>query len=184
VHTRDGPAAAEGLIRAVDGRRPTVHPTAWVAPGASVTGSVRLEQRTSVWYGVSVRGDLETIEIGRETNVQDCSALHADPGFPLRLGEEVSVGHGAVLHGCTVGDRVLVGMSATLLNGVVVGADSVVGAGALLTQGLVVPPGSLVLGSPAKVVRPVTDAERQGIVDNAAAYVRLAQQHARAEPLT
>jgi carbonic anhydrase/acetyltransferase-like protein (isoleucine patch superfamily) len=183
VETGDIPRADEGLIRAVDGRRPTVHATAWVAPAASVTGSVRLEPRASIWYGASVRGDLDTIEIGRETNVQDCSALHVDAGFPLRLGDLVSVGHGAVLHGCTVGDRVLVGMHATVLNGVVVGAGSIIGAGALLTQGMEVPAGSLVLGSPGRVVRPVTDAERQNIADNAAVYVRLAEQHARAEPL-
>lgn len=147
-----------------------------------MTGSVRLGPRSSVWYGASVRGDLETIRIGGESNVQDCSALHADPDFPLHLGELVSVGHGAVLHGCTVEDRVLVGMSVTILNGAVVGAGSIIGAGALLTQGMEVPPGSLVLGSPGKVVRPVTEAERQSVVDNAAQYVRLAELHARAEP--
>jgi carbonic anhydrase/acetyltransferase-like protein (isoleucine patch superfamily) len=169
-------------IGTVNGRKPAVHATAWVAHTASVTGSVTLGPRTSVWYGASVRGDLETIEIGPDSNVQDCSALHADEGFPLRLGESVSVGHGAVLHGCEIGDRVLVGMSSTVMNGAVIGSDSIVAAGALVTEGTRIPPASLVLGSPAKVIRTITQVERERIVDNATEYVRLAYEHARATP--
>ena len=174
------PFAAEPFVASVGGRRPALDPGAWIAPGASVTGAVTVGAGSSLWYGVSVRGDRETIEIASGSNVQDCSALHADPGSPLRLGSSVSVGHGAVLHGCTVGDRVLVGMSATIMNGAVVGSDSIIAAGALLTEGSVVPPGSLVLGSPARVVRTTTDPERRAIVENADVYVRLAQEHARA----
>jgi len=168
------------LIATINGREPSVHATTWVAHTASITGSVTLGPRTSVWYAVSVRGDLEIIEVGGDSNVQDCSVLHADEGFPLRIGEAVSVGHGAVLHGCTIGDRVLVGMSATIMNGAVIGSDSIVAAGALATEGLRVPSGSLVLGSPAKVFRPTTTQERQKIVDNAADYIRLAEEHAGA----
>ena len=168
------------FVAAVDGRRPTVDDLAWTAPTASVTGAVTIGPRASVWYGASVRGDLETIEIGRESNVQDCSALHADRGFPLRLGTSVSVGHAVVLHGCQVGDGVLVGMSATIMNGAVVGAGSIIGAGALVTEGMQIPAGALVLGSPAKVVRSVTVEEQEAVLANAVEYVRLAECHARA----
>jgi carbonic anhydrase/acetyltransferase-like protein (isoleucine patch superfamily) len=168
------------FVATVNGRKPSVHAVAWVAHTASITGSVTLGARASVWYGVSVRGDLETIEIGSRSNVQECSVLHADQGFPVCIGESVSIGHGAVLHGCNIGDRVLVGMSATIMNGSFIGSDSIVGAGALVTEGMRVPPASLVLGSPAKVVRATTEDEKQKIVDNAADYVRLAEEHARA----
>jgi carbonic anhydrase/acetyltransferase-like protein (isoleucine patch superfamily) len=136
-------------IGTVNGQKPAVHATAWVAHTASVTGSVTLGPRRSVWYCASVRGDLETIAIGADSNVQDCSAL---------------------------------GMSSTVMNGAVIGSDSIVAAGALVTEGTHIPPGSLVLGSPAKVIRTVTQVERQRIVDNATEYVRLAYEHARATP--
>jgi carbonic anhydrase/acetyltransferase-like protein (isoleucine patch superfamily) len=174
------PIGFEPLICTINGRQPSVHATAWVAHTATISGSVTLGPRTSAWYGVSVRGDLETIEVGTDSNVQDCSVLHADEGFPLRIGQSVSIGHGAVLHGCNIGDRVLVGMSATIMNGAVIGSDSIVGAGALVTEGTVVPRASLVIGSPAKVIRTITEEEKQKIVDNAAEYVRLASEHARA----
>jgi carbonic anhydrase/acetyltransferase-like protein (isoleucine patch superfamily) len=167
------------LVVSVAGRTPVIHETAWVAPSASVSGSVTLRAWASVWYGASVRADQETVEIGSASNVQDCCCLHADPGFPLRLGESVSVGHGAVLHGCRIEDRVLVGMSATVMNGAVVGAESVVGAGALVTEGTQVPPRSLVLGSPARVIRALTDEEQARIRQNAADYIALAGEHAR-----
>jgi carbonic anhydrase/acetyltransferase-like protein (isoleucine patch superfamily) len=178
MKTHIPPVIPGPLVVSVGGRTPAIHDEAWVAPSASISGSVGLEARASVWYGASVRGDLENIGIGRGSNVQDCSSLHADPGFPLRIGESVSVGHGAVLHGCEIGDRVLVGMSATIMNGAVVGADSIIGAGALVTEGLDIPPRSLVLGFPARVVRPVTDDEVARSLQNAADYVALAQEHA------
>ncbi|MGD9958086.1 gamma carbonic anhydrase family protein [Nocardioides sp.] len=168
------------LVITVDGRSPSIDVSAWIAPTAAVSGSVTIRSGASVWYGVSVRGDLEIIEIGRDSNLQDCSALHADKGIPLRIGDSVSVGHGAVLHGCQIGNRVLVGMSATVMNGAVIGSDSIIGAGALVTEGTRVPAGSLVLGAPAKVIRAVTDEEKLRIVNNAVDYVRLAKAHARA----
>lgn len=167
------------FVVSIAGRAPVIHKTAWVAPTAAVSGSVTVGARASIWYGASVRADQETVEIGRGSNVQDCCCLHADPGFPLRLGRSVSVGHGAVLHGCRIDDRVLVGMSATVMNGSVVGPDSVVGAGALVTEGMRVPPGSLVLGHPARVVRGLTDEEQARIRQNAVDYVALAGEHAR-----
>lgn len=177
----DGRRRAEGLVRALGGRVPVLDPTAWVAQTASVTGSVVLGARVSVWYGVSVRGDLEQIQVGDDTNVQESSSLHADPGSPLTVGRSVTVGHGAVLHGCTIGDHVLIGMSSTVMNGAVIGSGSIVAAGALVPEGVQVPPGSLVVGSPGRVARPTTQAEGRAILANAEEYVRLAELHAAAE---
>ncbi|MCL8026863.1 gamma carbonic anhydrase family protein [Nocardioides bruguierae] len=161
---------------------PTLDPSAWVAPGAVVVGDVRLGACSSVWYTAVLRADGDTIAVGTDSNVQDGSVLHTDPGFPLTLGDRVSVGHRAVLHGCTVEDDVLVGMGAIVMNGAVVGAGSIIGAGAVLAEGACVPPGSLVLGLPGRVRREVTDAERVTITRNAEQYVRLAGLHAEGRP--
>lgn len=161
----------------INGKTPQLAPTSWVAPTATLIGAVEIGDRASVWYGCVVRADCDTIAIGAHSNIQDLCALHADPGTPLTVGARVSVGHSAILHGCTVGDDVIVGMGAVILNGAVIGAGSVVGARALVPQGMVVPPGSLVLGMPAKVARPLTDAEREGIARNAAVYEMLAENH-------
>lgn len=167
----------EPLIRTVAGRTPALDPTAFVAPNGVVLGSVTLAAGASVWYGAVLRGDCETIEIGADSNVQDNCSVHADFGFPAIVGARVSVGHNAVLHGCTVEDDVLIGMSATVLNGAVIGAGSLVAAGAVVTQGTVVPPGSLVAGVPAKVRRELSDEERAHIKLNAEWYVALSAQH-------
>jgi carbonic anhydrase/acetyltransferase-like protein (isoleucine patch superfamily) len=174
---------AEPLIAAVAGRVPAVDPAAFVAPNAVVVGAVTVAAGASVWYGAVLRGDAETIEVGAGTNVQDNCTLHADPGFPLRLGARVSVGHNAVLHGCTVEDDVLVGMGATVLNGARIGAGSLIAAGAVVTQGSEVPPGSLVAGVPAKVRRALTEDERAGITANGEGYRLLADAHRGIEPL-
>ncbi|MCU7825527.1 gamma carbonic anhydrase family protein [Kitasatospora sp. DSM 101779] len=168
---------AEPLIAAVAGRVPAVDPSAFVAPNAVVVGAVTVAARAGIWYGAVLRGDAETITVGADTNIQDNCTLHADPGFPLRLGERISVGHNAVLHGCTVEDDVLVGMGATVLNGARIGAGSLIAAGAVVTQGSEVPPGSLVAGVPATVRRPLTDEERAGIRANAEGYLLLADAH-------
>ncbi|MBM2614700.1 gamma carbonic anhydrase family protein [Actinoplanes sp. LDG1-06] len=151
--------------------------TAWVAPGAFVLGKVTLGENASVWYTAVLRADRDSITVGDSTNLQDGVVVHADPGHPVLLGERVSVGHRAVLHGCTVEDDVLIGMGAIVMNGARVGAGSIVGAGALVPEGFAVPPGSLVLGMPGKVRRPVTDAERSTIRANALEYVDLARYH-------
>ncbi|MDH6117757.1 gamma carbonic anhydrase family protein [Kitasatospora sp. GAS204B] len=169
---------AEALIIGVAGREPEVDPAAFVAPTAVVVGSVRLGPRSSVWYQAVLRGDAESIAVGADSNIQDNCTLHADPGFPLTVGERVTVGHNAVLHGCTVEDDVLVGMGARVLNGARIGAGSLVAAGAVVTQGTEVPPGSLVAGVPAKVRRPLTAEETAGIKANAAGYLLLAEAHA------
>ena len=157
---------------------PAVDPSAWIAPTAVLVGRVRLGAASSVWYGAVLRGDGDDIRIGDGSNVQDGCVLHADPGFPVSVGDGVVIGHGAVVHGCTVEDGVLVGMGSTVLNGVRIGAGSLVAAGAVLLEGTQVPPGSMVAGVPAKVRRPVTEEEAAGIRLVAEHYVELARRHA------
>ncbi len=156
---------------------PSVDDSAWIAPSADVIGQVTLGPRASVWYGASVRGDMGVIAIGEGSNVQDNATLHADPGFPVRVGTGVTIGHNAVVHGCTVEDDCLVGMGAIVLNGAVVGAGSLVAAGAVVSQGMQVPSGSLVAGVPAQVKRTLSPEELDHIRRNAAAYVALAEAH-------
>ncbi|MCW2613077.1 MAG: anhydrase [Frankiales bacterium] len=165
---------------ALEGASPQVDPTAWTAPTAVLVGDVAVAAQASVWYGAVVRSEYEPIRIGARSNVQDCCVLHVDPGFPLTIGRGVSVGHGAVLHGCVIEDDVLVGMGATVLNGARIGAGSMIAAGALVLEGAVVPSGSLVAGVPGKVRRELTDEERAGLVLNADVYVELASKHAAA----
>lgn len=167
------------LIR-LDDQTPTVAGSAWVAPNATLIGTVHVGEDASVWYGAVLRGDMQPIRVGRRSNIQDCCVLHADPGFPVTVGQGVSVGHGAVLHGCTVEDHVLVGMGATILNGARIGAGSLIAAGALVLEGAVVPPGSLVAGVPGKVRRQLSDGEGEHVRRNAATYVDLARRHSSA----
>ncbi|MFD8787493.1 gamma carbonic anhydrase family protein [Kitasatospora sp. NPDC059599] len=168
---------AEPLIAAVGGKAPAVDPDAFVAPNAVVIGDVTVGAGASIWYGAVLRGDAESISVGAGSNIQDNCTLHADPGFPLVVGERISVGHNAVLHGCTVEDDVLVGMNATVLNGARIGTGSLVAAGAVVPQGMVVPPGSLVAGVPAKVRRELSEEERSGIEANGEGYRLLADAH-------
>ncbi|MCB1510019.1 MAG: gamma carbonic anhydrase family protein [Hyphomicrobiaceae bacterium] len=129
----------------------------WVADNATVLGNIVLEENSSIWFNAVLRGDNETITVGRGSNVQDGSVLHTDPGYPLTIGENCTVGHMAMLHGCTIGNGSLVGIGAIILNGAVIGEESLVGGNALVAEGKVIPPRSLVLGSPGKVVRQLTD---------------------------
>ena len=156
---------------------PTLDETAFVAAGAVIVGDVRLAAGSSVWYNAVLRAEAEPISIGEGSNLQDTVVCHVDAGYPLNVGRGVSVGHGAVLHGCTVEDHSLVGMNATVLNGAVIGAGSLVAAGAVVLEGTVVPPGSLVAGVPAKVRRELSDIERAGIQRNAAAYLVHVEEH-------
>ncbi|MEU5365093.1 gamma carbonic anhydrase family protein [Streptomyces sp. NPDC005925] len=169
--------AHEALVRGIGGREPKVDPEAFVAPTASVVGDVTLHAGASVWYGAVLRGDVERISVGANSNVQDNCTLHADPGFPVTVGERVSVGHNAVVHGATVEDGCLIGMGATVLNGAVIGAGSLVAAQALVPQGMRVPAGSLVAGVPARVKRELTAEEREGITLNGDMYAGLARAH-------
>ena len=151
--------------------RPQVHPSVFVAPGAIVVGNVELHENSSVWFNVSLRGDNDLIVLGEGSNIQEGSVLHTDTGHPLTIGKRVTVGHQAMLHGCTIGDESLIGMQAILLNGSQVGRHCIIGAGALLTGNTVIPEGSMVLGSPAKVVRPLKPEEIEMIRQAAAGYV-------------
>jgi carbonic anhydrase/acetyltransferase-like protein (isoleucine patch superfamily) len=160
---------------------PQIHSTAYVAPTATIIGDVTLAEEASVWFGSVVRGDTESITVGPRSNIQDGCILHADPGQPTVIGAGVTVGHGAVLHGCRVADNVLVGIRATVLNDAQVGENCLIGSGAVVTSGMVVPPGSLVLGLPAKVIRPVTQEEVQLIRVLAAHYVENARRYLKGE---
>lgn len=157
-----------------------IHPSVFIARGAVVLGDVTIGEESSVWFSAVIRGDCEAIRIGRRTNIQDGSILHADPGFLCTLGDEVTVGHGAIIHGATVADRVLIGMRAVLMNGAQIGDGSVVGVGAVVTEGTRIPPGSLVLGLPGKVVRQVTAEDMARIRHAAEHYVAAAREYAAA----
>ncbi len=166
-------------IYALNGVRPQLPDadTFWIAPSADVIGNVRLEACASVWFGAVLRGDNELIHIGENSNIQDGCVLHTDPGFPLSVGRDVTVGHGAVLHGCTVEAGVLIGMRATVLNGAVIGAGSIVGANALVPEGKVIPANSLVLGTPGRVVKTLDGAQAGEMARLAQIYVRRRQEY-------
>lgn len=150
-----------------------------LAPDAQLIGRVRLGRDASVWFGAVLRGDNEPIEVGDRSNVQDGAVLHADPGFPLTIGADCTIGHRAILHGCVIGDGVLVGMGAVVMNGARIGAGSLVGAGALVTEGASIPPRSLVLGAPARAVRALTDAEAERLLRSAMRYVENGRRYRR-----
>jgi len=160
----------------VDGVCPTVPESAWVADSAQVMGDVVLGEDVGIWFGVVARGDTAAIRIGARTNIQDLSVLHADVGQPLTIGTGVTVGHKAVLHGCTVGDNSLIGIGAVVLNGAKIGQGCLVGAGALVTEGKEFPDGSMILGSPARVVRQLTAEQLQGLRLSADHYVANARR--------
>ena len=157
---------------------PDIHDDVYIADTADVIGQVKLKARSSVWYQAVLRGDSDHLEVGEESNIQDGAVLHADPGYPLKIGKGVTVGHQAMLHGCTVGDGCLIGIQAVVLNGAVIGENSLVGAGAFIKEGAVFPPNSLIVGSPAKVVRELSDEAVEGLKLNAQSYVVRGQQHA------
>lgn len=147
------------MLYALPGKTPRIAPSAYIAPGAFVIGAVEIGENSSVWFNSVLRGDEEAIFIGKETNIQDNCTLHGDEGIPVRIGDRVTVGHNAVLHGCLVGSGAVVGMQSTLLNGSQVGEDSIIGAGSVVMPGTVIPPRSLALGNPARVVRELTPEE-------------------------
>ena len=168
------------LIVPIAGMTPVVDPSAFVAPTAAVPGNAEIDARASIFHGASVRADSAAIRIGRETNVQDNAVLHADPDAPCTVGDRVTIGHGAVVHGCLIEDDCLVAMNATVLNHAVVGTGSLVAAGSVVLAGMHIPPRSLVAGVPAKVRRTISDEEVESIRQSAATYIRLAEIHRRA----
>ncbi len=156
---------------------PNIHPSVFIAPGAQVLGAVTLEKDASVWYQCVLRADIQRITIGPGSNIQDGSVIHLSSDLGTHVGQFVTCGHKAILHACNIDDEVLVGMGAIVMDGAEIGAQSILGAGALVTRGTQVPPGSLVLGSPAKVVRKLDEEERRGIRHWAEKYVQVAQEH-------
>lgn len=163
-----------------EGVTPQVPESAWAAPNATLLGKVTLGESASVFYSAVLRGDMDTITIGERSNIQDGCVAHTDPGRPVVVGAGVSVGHRAVLHGCTVEDDALIGMGAVVLNGAVVGAGSLVAAGAVVTEGMQIPPGSLVAGVPAKVRKELDEEAIESLRQNARTYVDLAARHREA----
>jgi len=164
---------------ALDGVAPEIDAeTAWIAPTAVLVGKVIVRADAGIWFGVVARGDNEPITIGARTNVQENAVLHTDMGYPLSIGEGCTIGHKAMLHGCTIGNNTLIGMGATVLNGARIGSDCLIGAGALITEGKQIPDGSLVVGAPGKVVRQLDEAAIAGLRRSADAYVRNARRFA------
>ncbi len=164
-------------IYQLDDYIPQIHKSAWVADSAQVIGRVSLAENCSVWFGVVARGDTETLTIGRGSCIQDGSVLHADPGMPLVIGENVTIGHQVMLHGCTIGDGSLIGIQAVILNGARIGKNCLVGAGALVTEGKEFPDGSMILGSPAKAVRQLSAEQISSMHLGASHYVENAKRY-------
>lgn len=157
-------------VYAFEDTRPSIHPDAWIAPSADVIGDARITAGASIWFRAVIRADNTPILVGERSNIQDGAMLHSDPGAPLTIGADCTIGHHAILHGCTIGDRVLVGMGAIILNGSVIGDDCLIGAGALVTESKVFPPGSLIVGSPARAVRELDPTTRAGLLLSAQSY--------------
>ena len=164
-------------IYELDGNAPQLAEGAWVAESAEVIGKVELHKDASIWPKVVIRGDNDLIQIGEGSNVQDASILHTDPGYPLLIGKNVTVGHQVMLHGCSIGDGSLIGIGAVVLNGAKIGKGCLVGAGALVTEGKEFPDGSMIIGSPAKVVKELTPEQMAGIVEISGRYVKNAQRY-------
>ena len=160
------------MIHALDGMLPGIDPTAWIAPGAHVIGDVTIGAGASIWFGVVIRGDNEPILVGAGSNIQENSVLHTDWGYPLSIGANCTIGHRAMLHGCTIGEGTLIGMGATVLNGARIGKGCLIGACALITEGKEIPDGSLVMGAPGRVVRSLDDAGRAKLLESARGYAR------------
>jgi carbonic anhydrase/acetyltransferase-like protein (isoleucine patch superfamily) len=165
-------------LYAIGDLAPQLAQDAWAAPSADLIGDVRLGSRASVWFGAVIRADNTPIVVGEESNIQDGAVGHSDPGFPLTLGARVTVGHQAILHGCTIADDCLIGMGARILNGAMIDSECIIGAGALITEGKTFASGSLIVGAPARVVRQLTEAEKQALRLSAAHYAEKAARYA------
>ena len=160
------------------GMFPDVEKAAFIAPNAAICGDVAMDEGSSVWFSAVIRGEVAPIRIGKNSNVQDNAVLHCDPGGQVVLGKNVTVGHSAIVHGCTVGDNSLIGMHATILNHAVVGRNCIIGAGALVPEGMVIPDNSVAVGVPARVIKTIRDDQLAHNIENAKAYVEMGRQHA------
>jgi carbonic anhydrase/acetyltransferase-like protein (isoleucine patch superfamily) len=163
-------------IYRLDDYTPRIASSAWIADSAQVMGNIVLLEEASIWFGTVLRGDNDPLQIGRRSNVQDGCILHSDPGFPLTLGDDVSIGHQVMLHGCSIGDGTLIGIQSVVMNGAKIGRGCLVGAGSLVTEGKEFPDGSMIMGRPAKVVRPLTEEQIRGLRDIAAHYIENARR--------
>lgn len=168
------------MIKGYRGKKPSLGKGAFVADGTIIVGDVRIGEGSSIWYGTVIRGDVDRIVIGRFTNIQDGCMIHCDQGIPTIIGDYVTVGHSAVLHGCKIADNCLIGMGATVMDGVEIGEHSIIGAGALIPPYKKIPPGSVVMGFPGKIVRNTTDREREDIRKSAESYMGLSEEHSEA----
>ncbi len=166
-------------IYELDGKTPQLAPGAWVADSAQVIGEVHLGENASVWCGAVIRGDSDSIRVGRNTNIQDLAVLHADEGVPLVIGDNISVGHQAMLHGCTIGDGSLIGIQAIVLNGAKIGRNCIVGAGSVVTENKEFPDGSMIIGAPARLVRKLDEAQIAGLAHVVEHYMENARRFAR-----
>lgn len=165
------------MIRKLQGIQPKVHEDAFVADSADVLGDVNIDEGTSIWYSAVLRGDIENITIGKYSNIQDNATVHTETDIPTKIGDYTVVGHNAIVHGARVGDNCLIGMGAIVLNKAVIGDNSIIGAGSVVTEGKVIPPNSLAIGTPAKVIRQVTEEDIKGIKGNAIRYNELMKKH-------
>lgn len=165
------------MIISYKDKKPQIHESCFVSENSSVIGDVCIGENTSVWFGAVIRGDEDSISIGKNSNVQDNSVLHCDVGYPISVGNNVTIGHNAIVHGATIGDNVLIGMGAIVMNGAVVGADSVIGAGSVCTERMVVPEGSVVVGIPGKIVKNAKEHNHSLTELNADAYVKLGKDY-------
>ena len=161
------------MIKELSGKQPEIEKASFIAENATIIGDVKLEEGTTVWYGAVIRGDGDSIRVGKNTNIQDNTVVHVDPGNPVSIGENVTIGHQCIIHGCTIGDNTLIGMGSIIMDGAVIGRNCIIGAGSLITEHKVIPDGSLVFGSPAKVIRTVTDEEIQTNRLTAAHYLEI-----------
>ena len=159
------------MIYDFEGNTPKIDPNSWVAPNAVIIGKVELKKDSNIWFNATLRGDIEPITIGEGSNVQDGSVIHTDPGCPTILGKNVTVGHLVMLHGCTIEDDCLIGIGSTILNKAKIGKNSIIGANALVTENKVIPERSLVIGSPGKIIREITEKEIKAIKENAQHYI-------------
>lgn len=159
------------------GKTPQLDPSVFVAPTATIIGNVKVARDASIWFGAVIRGDLELIEIGERTNIQDNVTIHADPGNPCRIGDDVVVGHNSVLHGCTIGSNTVIGMGSVVLNGAKVGSGSIVGAGSVITEGKEFPPNSLIVGAPAQLKRTLPPETVEAVKAGVETYRKLAQEY-------
>lgn len=165
------------MLYELDGHAPDVDDGAWIAPGCHLIGKVTLAAKSSVWFGCTLRGDNERLTLGEGSNIQENSVLHTDMGYPLTIGRDCTIGHKALLHGCTIGDNTLIGMGAMVMNGAVIGKNCLIGAGALITENKVIPDGSLVMGAPGKIIRTLDAAAIEGLTKSAQSYQRNAQRY-------